>query len=129
MLLSISVLISIAFNIVFILCFGVLFHYYKKQEIKGITDGKYDIELIDRLIIERNKKNIKIKKILKIINYSLFCLLIILIVPLFIFTTFADKPTHIIISSYYFVTDTFHMPPVRSRFLHHLVESYDVAIR
>ena len=108
MLLSISVLISIAFNIVFILCFGVLFHYYKKQEIKGITDGKYDIELIDRLIIERNKKNIKIKKILKIINYSLFCLLIILIVPLFIFTlinkihgnvTMLDSNAYIVVAS------------------------------
>ena len=108
MLLSISVLISIAFNIVFILCFGVLFHYYKKQEIKGITDGKYDIELIDRLIIERNKKNIKIKKILKIINYSLFCIIIILIVPLFIFTlinkihgnvTMLDSNAYIVVAS------------------------------
>lgn len=70
----------------FAIVFTILYSSYSSSSIKEIKSGKRDIELMDEMIYESQEKVIKRKKVSKKIRSIVLTLLMILIVPIFLFS-------------------------------------------
>jgi len=66
--------------------FTILYQSYSTSTIQEIKSGKRDIELIDEIIYEKQENVKKRRKTSKIIKTVLFYVLLIIIIPIFIFS-------------------------------------------
>ena len=80
----------------FAVLFTILYKTYAKSQIDEIKSGKRDIEIIDEVIRNRDKKIIKRKKIIKIVKSVLYYCALIVIVPLFIFSLYSKLVNNVL---------------------------------
>lgn len=66
--------------------FTILFRSYVKAQIGEIKAGKKDIEIIDKMVYEKKITTQKRRKAGKIISHIIFYVLLIIIIPLFVFS-------------------------------------------
>ena len=73
----------------FAVLFTILYKTYANSQIEEIKSGKRDIEIIDEVIRNRDKKVIKRKKILKIVKTVIYYVALAIVVPLFLFSLYS----------------------------------------
>ena len=66
--------------------FTILYYTYSKSTANEITEGRKDIEIIDEYIYNNQEHVIRRKGIFKMIKTTLFYVVLILMIPLFIFS-------------------------------------------
>ena len=66
--------------------FTILYKSYGTSQIGEIKTGKKDIEIIDELVYENQQKVKTRRKVIRIFKNVIFCLLLVIIVPLFVFS-------------------------------------------
>ena len=66
--------------------FTILYKSYATSQIAELRSGKKDIELIDEVIYERQTKVKRRRKVMKTIGTIVFYIIMIILVPLFIFS-------------------------------------------
>lgn len=82
----ISLIVTVIGVFSFAAIFTILYKSYATSQIAELRSGKKDIELIDEVIYERQTKVKRRRKITKIIRTIVFYAIMILLVPLFIFS-------------------------------------------
>lgn len=73
----------------FAVLFTILYKTYANSQIEEIKSGKRDIEIIDEVIRNRDKKIIKRKKILKVVKTVVYYAALAIVVPLFLFSLYS----------------------------------------
>ena len=82
----ISLIITFVGVVSFAIVFTVLYRSYTKSTIQEVSTGQRDIDLIDMALYEKQKKNKKSTKILKMVKNVLFYTILAIVVPIFIFS-------------------------------------------
>lgn len=82
----ISLIVTVIGVFSFAAIFTILYKSYATSQIAELRSGKKDIELIDEVIYERQTKVKRRRKITKIVRTIVFYAIMILLVPLFIFS-------------------------------------------
>ena len=82
----ISLIITFVGVVSFAIVFTVLYRSYTKSTIQEVSTGQRDIDLIDMALYEKQKKNKKSTKILKMVKNVLFYTILVIVVPIFIFS-------------------------------------------
>ncbi len=82
----ISLIVTIIGVFSFAAIFTILYKSYAASQIAELRSGKKDVELIDEVIYERQTKVKRRRKIFKIIRTTIFYAVMIILVPLFIFS-------------------------------------------
>ena len=70
----------------FAVVFTILYSSYSTSSIESITIGKRDVELIDEELLKRKNANSKNRKILKVVKDVFFYLVLVFLIPIFIFS-------------------------------------------
>lgn len=82
----ISLIITFIGVVSFAIVFTVLYRSYTKSTIQEVSTGQRDIDLIDMALYEKEKKNKKSTKVLKMVKNILFYTILAIVVPIFIFS-------------------------------------------
>ncbi len=82
----ISLIIAIVSVLTISIVFTVLFQYYVRSQVKRIESGEADIELIDETLEQRTEAFKHKKKVMSAVKITIFVILLVLIVPLFVFS-------------------------------------------
>lgn len=82
----ISLIVTVIGVFSFAAIFTILYKSYATSQIAELRSGKKDIELIDEVIYERQTKVKRRKKVMKTIRTIVFYIIMIILVPLFIFS-------------------------------------------
>lgn len=82
----ISLIVTVIGVFSFAAIFTILYKSYATSQIAELRSGKKDIELIDEVIYERQTKVKRRRKVMKTIRTIVFYIIMIILVPLFIFS-------------------------------------------
>jgi len=82
----IGLVVAISGLLIFSVVFTLIYHFLTKRDIKDIQNGKRDIELIDDDLRSSDPSVIKRKKAIRIVSNVFYYLLIILLVPVILFS-------------------------------------------
>lgn len=82
----ISLIVTVIGVFSFATIFTILYKSYTTSQIEEIKSGKKDIELIDEVIYERQADVKKRRKVFRIVRSILFYLVLIIVIPIFIFS-------------------------------------------
>lgn len=81
-----SLIIAFVSVLIISIVFTVLLHYYIQLQVKKIESGEADIELIDEALEQKTETFRHKKKVRSTVNNVIFVLLLVIIVPLFVFS-------------------------------------------